>query len=88
MARGRRVRGGGGRGQEGQGPQCGSWRQDSGQQGLGEQDDLGMVAPLPHSSHTGGQRASTRIYWEHLEWREMGVRELGQEEIVGRIWCP
>ena len=77
-----------GRGQEGQGPQCGSWRQDRGQQGLGEQDDLGMVAPLPHSSHTGGRRASTQTYWEHPEWREMGVRELGQEEIVGRIWCP
>ena len=56
------MRGGGRRGQEGQGPQCESWRRDSGQQGLGEQDSLGMVAPLPHSSPTGGRRASTQTY--------------------------
>lgn len=51
-----------GRGQEGQGPQCELWRQDSGQQGLGEQDSLGMVAPLSHSSPTGGRRVSTQTY--------------------------
>lgn len=61
----------------------GSWRQVSGQQGLGEQAELDMVAPPPHSSHTGGWRASTQTYWEHPEWWEMGARELRQEEALG-----
>lgn len=42
------------RGQERQGPECGSRRQDSGQRGPRKQQELGVAAPPPCSVHTGG----------------------------------